>query len=50
MMNGLLELELWRIIGQGNDKIGGGHFGGRRGWVPQPQCPAKRLSWWLGRT
>ncbi|PPS16594.1 hypothetical protein GOBAR_AA03990 [Gossypium barbadense] len=21
--------------------------GGGRGWVPQSQCPAKRLSWWL---
>ncbi|PPS12958.1 hypothetical protein GOBAR_AA07684 [Gossypium barbadense] len=30
MMNGLLELELWRIIGQGNDESGGGYFGGGR--------------------
>ncbi|PPR94417.1 hypothetical protein GOBAR_AA26252 [Gossypium barbadense] len=41
-MNGLLELELWRIIGQGNDEIRGGYSGGGRGWVPQPQCPTKR--------
>ncbi|PPR97714.1 hypothetical protein GOBAR_AA22954 [Gossypium barbadense] len=30
-MNGLLELELWRIIGQGNDESGGGYSGGGRG-------------------
>ncbi|PPR93873.1 hypothetical protein GOBAR_AA26800 [Gossypium barbadense] len=43
-MNGLLELELWRIIDQGNDKIGGGYSDGGRGCVPQPQCPAKRIA------
>ncbi|PPS05652.1 hypothetical protein GOBAR_AA14990 [Gossypium barbadense] len=31
-MNGLLHLELWRIIGQGNDEIGGGYSGGGKGW------------------
>ncbi|PPS09457.1 hypothetical protein GOBAR_AA11187 [Gossypium barbadense] len=31
MMNELLELELWRIIGQGNDEYRGGYFGGGRG-------------------
>ncbi|PPS08229.1 hypothetical protein GOBAR_AA12414 [Gossypium barbadense] len=46
----LVEFQLLRIIGQGNDKIGGGYSGGGRGWVLQPQCPAKRLSWWSGRT
>ncbi|PPR84454.1 hypothetical protein GOBAR_AA36257 [Gossypium barbadense] len=42
MLNGILELEVWRIIGQGNDKIGRGYSRGGRGWVPQPHCPAKR--------
>ena len=31
MMNELLELELWRTIGQGNDESGGGYSGGGRG-------------------
>ncbi|PPS05684.1 hypothetical protein GOBAR_AA14963 [Gossypium barbadense] len=30
-MNELLELELWRIISQGNDESGGGYSGGGRG-------------------
>ncbi|PPS20412.1 hypothetical protein GOBAR_AA00142 [Gossypium barbadense] len=30
-MNGFLELELWRIIGQGPDKNGGGYSGSGRG-------------------
>ncbi|PPR80254.1 hypothetical protein GOBAR_AA40461 [Gossypium barbadense] len=30
-MNELLELELWRIVGQGNDESGGGYSGGDRG-------------------
>ncbi|PPS16583.1 hypothetical protein GOBAR_AA03995 [Gossypium barbadense] len=49
-MNGILDLESWKVIDKGNDEIGGGYSGGGRGWVPQPQCPAKRLSWWSGRT
>ncbi|PPS13745.1 hypothetical protein GOBAR_AA06829 [Gossypium barbadense] len=44
-----VEFRVWRIIDQGNDKNGGGYPGGGRGRVPQPQCPAKSLSWW-GRT
>ncbi|PPR98543.1 hypothetical protein GOBAR_AA22125 [Gossypium barbadense] len=34
MLNGILELELERVIGQGKDEIGGGYSGGGRGWVP----------------
>ncbi|PPR87643.1 hypothetical protein GOBAR_AA33047 [Gossypium barbadense] len=34
-MNKLLELGLWRIIGQRNDEGERGYFGGGRGWVPQ---------------
>ncbi|PPS08199.1 hypothetical protein GOBAR_AA12451 [Gossypium barbadense] len=30
-MNGLLELDLWRILGQGNDEIGEGYSGSGRG-------------------
>ncbi|PPS02224.1 hypothetical protein GOBAR_AA18436 [Gossypium barbadense] len=45
-MNELLELELWRIIGQGNDKSGGGYSGGGRGpnrddFSPMPLCLIK---------
>ncbi|PPS03142.1 hypothetical protein GOBAR_AA17518 [Gossypium barbadense] len=36
MMNELLELELWKIIGQGNDKSGGGYSGG--GWAGLGRC------------
>ncbi|PPS03496.1 hypothetical protein GOBAR_AA17166 [Gossypium barbadense] len=35
MMKELLELGLWRIIGQSNDEGEGGYSGGGRGWVPQ---------------
>ncbi|PPS04573.1 hypothetical protein GOBAR_AA16088 [Gossypium barbadense] len=31
-MNGLLDLELWRIISQGNDEIKGAYSSGGRGW------------------
>ncbi|PPS10675.1 hypothetical protein GOBAR_AA09969 [Gossypium barbadense] len=34
-MYGLLELELWRIIGESNDEGGGGYSGVGSGWVPQ---------------
>ncbi|PPR85656.1 hypothetical protein GOBAR_AA35035 [Gossypium barbadense] len=41
-MNELLELELWRIIGQGNDESGGGYSGGGRGSLVYKSC-AKRV-------
>ncbi|PPR91499.1 hypothetical protein GOBAR_AA29187 [Gossypium barbadense] len=37
-MNELLELELWRIIGQGNDESGGGYSGGGRGSLVHKSC------------
>ncbi|PPS02172.1 hypothetical protein GOBAR_AA18490 [Gossypium barbadense] len=46
MMNEILDLESWKVFSKGNDEIGGGYSGGGRGWVPQPQCPAKTVSWW----
>ena len=42
MMNELLELELWRIIGQSNDESGGGYSGGGRGSLVHKSC-AKRI-------
>ncbi|PPR97438.1 hypothetical protein GOBAR_AA23230 [Gossypium barbadense] len=33
MMNGILDLESWKVIGKGNGEIGGGYSGGGRGWV-----------------
>ncbi|PPR89092.1 hypothetical protein GOBAR_AA31593 [Gossypium barbadense] len=33
MMTGILDLESWKVIGKGNDEIGGGCSGSDRGWV-----------------
>ena len=41
-MNGFLNLELWRIIGQGPDNSGGGYSGGGRGSLVHKSC-AKRI-------
>ncbi|PPR98822.1 hypothetical protein GOBAR_AA21846 [Gossypium barbadense] len=37
-MNELFELELWRIIGQGNDESGGGYPSGGRGSLVHKSC------------
>ncbi|PPS09003.1 hypothetical protein GOBAR_AA11640 [Gossypium barbadense] len=43
MMNELLELELWRIIGLGNDESGGGYSGGGRGSLVHKSCAKRTL-------
>ncbi|PPS08776.1 hypothetical protein GOBAR_AA11865 [Gossypium barbadense] len=42
MMNGFLELDLWRTIVQGPDKSGGGYSGGGKGSLSYKSC-AKRI-------
>ncbi|PPS13614.1 hypothetical protein GOBAR_AA06971 [Gossypium barbadense] len=42
-MNELLELELWRIISQGNDKSGGGYSGDGRGSLVHKSCAERIL-------
>ncbi|PPS00976.1 hypothetical protein GOBAR_AA19688 [Gossypium barbadense] len=43
MMNELLELELWKIIGQGNDESGGGYSSGGRGSLVHKSCTKRIL-------